>query len=161
MGPAKSEACVLLVDKHTIYHSYSLRIALELLFIDIACDPIFTCLLLQFSWPKPQNKYLVWEIGFAVFISISGLVLFSFLIGNMQVGFEHFCSLSLVSFSQRKPKNWVNVNSSPILQMLKKSVSASASLTPAGQWIVKSTQETAIWHCLCKTSLMFLSWKIP
>nr|GMC58232.1 cyclic nucleotide-gated ion channel 1 [Ipomoea batatas] len=33
-----------------------------------------------------KTSTFVWEICFAVFISISGLVLFSFLIGNMQVG---------------------------------------------------------------------------
>lgn len=32
-----------------------------------------------------KTSTFVWEICFAVFISISGLVLFSFLIGNMQV----------------------------------------------------------------------------
>lgn len=32
-----------------------------------------------------ETSTYVWEICFAVFISIAGLVLFSFLIGNMQV----------------------------------------------------------------------------
>lgn len=43
----------------------------------------------QFCSSLGQNlktSTFVWEICFAVFISISGLVLFSFLIGNMQVG---------------------------------------------------------------------------
>ncbi|CAH8381054.1 unnamed protein product [Eruca vesicaria subsp. sativa] len=41
------------------------------------------------------SKY-IWEICFAVFISISGLVLFSFLIGNMQVRFSPSFELSIV-----------------------------------------------------------------
>ncbi|PRQ33339.1 hypothetical protein RchiOBHm_Chr5g0056491 [Rosa chinensis] len=50
---------------------------------------------------KPENSFnsslgqslktstYVWEIYYAVFISVSGLVLFSSLIGNMQVGAEY------------------------------------------------------------------------
>lgn len=36
-----------------------------------------------------KTSTYVWEICFAVFISIAGLVLFSFLIGNMQVGIDY------------------------------------------------------------------------
>ncbi|KAF9595674.1 hypothetical protein IFM89_002578, partial [Coptis chinensis] len=40
---------------------------------------------LQLSWSKPATSTYIGEIAFAVSISISGLVLFALLIGNMQV----------------------------------------------------------------------------
>lgn len=54
--------------------------------------------ILEFCSSLGQNiktSTFVWEICFAVFISISGLVLFSFLIGNMQVCFGHLILLLL------------------------------------------------------------------
>lgn len=79
------------VDKRIIFNLLHWIFELYwLLFLDILVrDPIFTCSFLQLSWSEPRNKYFVWEICFAVFISISTVVLFSFLFGNKQVGFEH------------------------------------------------------------------------
>ncbi|KAI8564987.1 hypothetical protein RHMOL_Rhmol03G0225500 [Rhododendron molle] len=61
-----------------------------------------------------KTSTFVWEIGFAIFISISGLVLFSFLIGNMQTYLQSTTMrLEEMRVKRRDAEQWMSHRSLP------------------------------------------------
>ncbi|KAF2315495.1 hypothetical protein GH714_039946 [Hevea brasiliensis] len=63
----------------------------------------------HFSWQNLETSTFVWEICFAVLISISGLVLFSFLIGNMQTYLQSTTTrLEEMRVKRRDAEQWMS-----------------------------------------------------
>ncbi|KAG8638338.1 hypothetical protein MANES_14G007516v8 [Manihot esculenta] len=73
-----------------------------------------------FSWSKPTRTF-VWEICFALVISISGLVLFSFLIGNMQTYLQSTTRrLEEMRVKKRDAEQWIGVDEENLVHNLPK-----------------------------------------